>query len=325
MQGKIALEEHFTLPETKNEMSRFSLPGTGEDLKKRLLDLHDIRLREMDEFGIELAIQSFNAPGIQAVPDVDQAVELAQRANDALAEHVAKQPDRFAGFAALPLQDPEAACVELTRCTQDLGFRGALVNGFTTKGDIGTVIYYDLPEYRPFWACVEKLGMPVYLHPRNPISSRLASYEGHQWLEHSPWAFAMETALHTLRLLGSGVFDNYPGVQLVVGHLGERIPYDLWRLDHRIKKSPQGIPAKKTMREYMLNNVHLTTSGNFHDPTLHCAMTEVGVDRIMFSVDYPFETTEDAATWFDNADLSEADRLQIGRTNAAKLFKLNLA
>lgn len=325
MQGKIALEEHFTLKETHNEMSRFSIPGVAEDLKTRLLDIQEIRLREMDEFGIELAIQSFNAPGVQAVADVQEAIGLAQRANDALAEQVAKRPDRFAGFAALPLQDPDAAIVELTRCVNDLGFKGALVNGFTTKGDIENVIYYDLPEYRPFWACVQELGMPLYLHPRNPIRSRLLGYEGHPWLENSSWAFAMETALHTLRLLGSGVFDDYPDVQLIVGHLGERIPYDLWRLDHRIKKSPQGLPAKKTMREYMLQNVHLTTSGNFHDPTLHCAMTEVGVDRIMFSVDYPFETTADAATWFDKSDISEEERLQIGRTNAINLFKLDMA
>ncbi len=324
MQGKIALEEHFTLKETQNEMLRFSIPGTGEDLKRRLADIHDIRLREMDEFGIELAIQSFNAPGVQAIPDVKAAIGLAQRANDALAEEVAKRPDRFAGFAALPMQDPDAACVELTRCIKDLGFKGALVNGFTAKDTADAVIYYDLPEYRPFWACVQDLGMPFYLHPRNPISSRMLSYEGHPWLENSSWAFAVETALHTLRLLGSGLFDDYPDVQLIVGHLGERIPYDLWRLDHRIRKSPQGIPAKKSMRDYMLSNVHLTTSGNFYDPTLHFAMNEMGVDRIMFSVDYPFETTADAAIWFDKSEISEADRLQIGRTNAINLFKLDM-
>ena len=324
MQGKIALEEHFTLKESKNEMSRFSIPGTGEDLKKRLADIHDIRLKEMDEFGIELAIQSFNAPGVQAVMDVQAAIELAQRANDVLAEEIAKRPDRFAGFAALPLQDPDAACVELTRCIKELGFKGSLVNGFTSKGTADSQHYYDQPEYRSFWACVQDLGMPLYLHPRNPVANRMQSYEGHPWLENSSWAFAMETSIHTLRLLGSGIFDQYPEIQLVVGHLGERIPYDLWRVDHRIKKSPQGLPAKKTMREYMLSNVHLTTSGNFWDPTLHCAMTEVGADRIMFSVDYPFETTEDAVKWFDTSEISETDRLKIGRTNAIELFKFNM-
>ena len=324
MQGKIALEEHFSLKETTYEMSRYSIPGSGAVLNKRLLDIHDIRLKEMDEFGIELAIQSFNAPGVQAVVDTQAAIELAHRANDVLAEEVAKRPDRFAGFAALPLQDPDAACVELTRCIKDLGFKGALVNGFTTKGSADSVHYYDQPEFGSFWACVQDLGMPIYLHPRNPVASRLLSYEGHPWLEYSPWAFAMETALHTLRLLGSGVFDKYPDVQLIVGHLGERIPYDLWRLDHRIKKSPQGFPAKKSIREYMLSNVHLTTSGNFYDPTLHMAMTEVGVDRIMFSVDYPFETTSDAVLWFDNSEISEADKFQIGRENAIKLFKLDM-
>jgi 2,3-dihydroxybenzoate decarboxylase len=324
MQGKITLEEHFSLIETPNDMSRFSIPGAGADLKKRLLDIHDIRLKEMDEYGIELAIQSLNAPGVQAVPNVDDAIALAQRANDFLAEAIVKRPDRLAGFAALPLQDPEAACVELMRCVNELGFKGALVNGFTTKGDPETVIYYDLPEYRPFWSCVQDLGMPFYMHPRNPIRSRLQSYDGHPWFENSPWAFAVETALHTLRLLASGLFDEYPGVQLIVGHLGERIPYDMWRLDNRIKKSPQGIPAKKTISEYMRSNVHLTTSGNFNDPTLHCAMAEVGVDRIMFSVDYPFETTADAAIWFDNSNISESEKMEIGRENAIKLFKLDM-
>ena len=130
--------------------------------------------------------------------------------------------------------------------------------------------------------------------------------------------------MHTLRLMGSGLFDDYPKLQLVLGHLGERIPFDLWRLDHRLKKSPQGIPAKKSMREYMCNNIHLTTSGQFYDPPLHLCMQEVGVERIMFSVDYPFETTEDACNWFDDAELMEADRLSIGRINAIKLFNLHL-
>jgi len=130
--------------------------------------------------------------------------------------------------------------------------------------------------------------------------------------------------MHALRLMGSGLFDEYPKLQLVIGHLGERIPFDLWRLDHRLKKSPQGIPAKKTMREYMRNNVHLTTSGQFYDPPLHLTMHEVGVERIMFSVDYPFETTEDACVWFDDAVLTEPERLAIGRNNAIKLFNLDL-
>ncbi len=174
MQGKIALEEHFTLPETRNEMSRFSLPGTGEDLKRRLTDLHDIRLGEMDKFGIELAIQSFNAPGVQAVPNVDNAIELAQRANDTLAEEVAKRPDRFAGFAALPLQDPDAACVELTRCIKELGFKGALVNGFTSKGDMETVIILRLTRIPALLGQRPGTRYAALSSPQEPHSKQVA-------------------------------------------------------------------------------------------------------------------------------------------------------
>ena len=324
MRGKITLEEHFALPETFTSTTRFSKKGMGEDLRRRLMDLQGDRLKEMDQFGVEFAIQSLNSPAVQAVQNVRAAIELAERANDVLANEVAKRPDRLAGFAALPMQDPEAAIVEMRRCIKDLGFVGINVNGFSQKEDLNSLIYYDVPAYRPFWASVEKLDVPFYMHPRNPLTDQMPFFEGHPWFTNSPWAFALETAMHTLRLMGSGLFDDFPNLQLIVGHLGERIPFDLWRLDHRLKKSPQGIPAKKTMREYMCNNIHLTTSGQFYDPPLHLAMHEVGVERIMFSVDYPFETTKDACTWFDSAELSKADRLTIGRNNAINLFNLNL-
>ena len=324
MRGKITLEEHFALPETFTSTTRFSKKGMGEDLRRRLMDLQGDRLKEMDQFGVEFAIQSLNSPAVQAVQNVRAAIELAERANDVLANEVAKRPDRLAGFAALPMQDPEAAIVEMRRCIKDLGFVGINVNGFSQKEDLNSLIYYDVPAYRPFWASVEKLDVPFYMHPRNPLTDQMPFFEGHPWFTNSPWAFALETAMHTLRLMGSGLFDDFPNLQLIVGHLGERIPFDLWRLDHRLKKSPQGIPAKKTMREYMCNNIHLTTSGQFYDPPLHLAMHEVGVERIMFSVDYPFETTKDACTWFDSAELSKADRLTIGRNNAINLFNLDL-
>ena len=324
MKGKVTLEEHFALPETFTSTTRFSKMGMGEDLRHRLMDLQGDRLREMDEFDIEFAIQSLNSPAVQAVPNVTEAIALAQRANDVLANEVVKRPDRLAGFAALPMQDPEAAAEEMKRCIKDLGFVGVNVNGFSQRENQNSLVYYDVPEFRPFWAVVEELEIPFYLHPRNPLTDQMPFFDGHPWFTNSPWAFALETAMHALRLMGSGLFDEYPKLQLVMGHLGERIPFDLWRLDHRLKKSPQGIPAKKTMREYMRNNVHLTTSGQFYDPPLHLTMHEVGVERIMFSVDYPFETTEDACVWFDDAVLTEPERLAIGRDNAIKLFNLDL-
>lgn len=316
MQGKVTLEEHFALDETIGL-------GTAE-LHRRLKDFHGDRLAEMDRFGIEFMILSLNAPAVQGLLDLDAAIDMSRRANDLLAEEITKQPKRFAGFAALPMQDPDAAIEELTRCVRELGFVGVNVNSFTQKDKPENHVFFDIPEYRPFWDVLEKLDVPFYLHPRNPLTDNMPQFAGHPWLTHSAWAFALDASLHALRLMCSGLFDDHPRLQLVLGHLGERIPFDLWRVDHRIVSDPQGIPAKKSLREYMRENVHITTSGQFYDPPLHLCMTEVGVDRIMFSVDYPFESMEVGCNWFDNADLADSDRLAIGRTNATKLFKLKL-
>ncbi len=251
-------------------------------------------------------------------------MEVSRKANDLMAEEVAKRPDRFAGFAALPTQDPDEAIIELERCVKDLGFVGALVNGFSQKEAEDSAVYYDIPEYRPFWAAVEKLGVPFYLHPRLQIQTRALFYEGHPWLHAPAWDFATQTSVHTLRLICSGLFDEFPNLQLVLGHLGERIPFDLWRVDNLMKKIPNQFLAKHPVGHYFRNNVHLTTSGQFHDSAFHCCIAEDGVERLMFSIDYPFEEMEDGAVWFDNTELSDADRLKIGRQNAIDLFGLDL-
>jgi 2,3-dihydroxybenzoate decarboxylase len=317
MQGKIVLEEHFAVPETQN-------PVAPKPLQSDLLDFEAKRLEEMDAYGIEFAVLSLNAPAVQEVLDVGGAVDLARRTNDLLAEQVSRHPARFAGLGALPLQDPDAAIAELQRCVKDLGFVGVNVNGFSQKDVEYSHLYYDLPEYRQFWAAVEELDVPFYMHPRNPLTDHMPMYKGHPWLTYATWAFAMETSVHALRLMCSGLFDEHPNLQLVLGHLGERIPFDLWRLDHRLEVDPRGVPAKKSIRHYMQNNVHVTTSGQFYDPPLHLTMKEVGVDRVLFSVDYPFEPMKDGCEWFHSAELSDEDRITIGRTNAIKLFDLPL-
>lgn len=324
MTGKIALEEHFALRETLGDSEQYAMSNSGawDTLSGRLLDLRDQRLSAMDEHGIETSILSLNSPAIQAIPDPAVAVETARRANDVLAEAIAAHPRRLAGFAALPMQDPDAAAAELTRCVRDLEFKGALVNGFSQVGTPDRVVYYDDPAYLPFWATVDALGVPFYLHPRDPLPAREPIYDGHPWFGGPVWAFAAETALHALRLMGSGLFDRHPTLTIILGHLGEGIPYNIWRMDHRLAKSSRGMPAKRKMGDYLRSNFYLTTSGNFRTSTLACAIAEMGVDRILFSVDYPFENTVDATTWFDAAHMSEADRVKIGRTNAATLFKL---
>lgn len=328
MKGKIALEEHWAIPETLQDSAGF-VPGTyWDELQNRLLDVQGRRLELMDEHGIETMILSLNAPAVQAIPDRRRAIEIAKRANDALAEECAKRPDRFRAFAALPLQDPDAAAQELQRCVTDLGFVGALVNGFSQDEQHGNgqePLYYDLPQYRPFWAEVARLDVPFYLHPRNPLAQDARIYDNHPWLLGPTWAFAQETAVHALRLMASGLFDDHPSLQIVIGHMGEGIPAMLWRMDNRNAwvDLPPTYPAKRRFVDYFTENFHITTSGNFRTQSLIDAILELGADRIMFSTDWPFENIDHAANWFDAASLSEADRTKIGRTNAASLFGLD--
>ncbi len=326
MQGKITLEDHFATPALLGDSKVFGA-HVWTELGPRLLDIQDIRLKEMDKHGIEMMLVSLNAPAVQAVHDVERANALAKEANDVLAAEVRKRPDRFAAFAALPMQDPEAATAELTRCVKELGFVGALVNGFSQIGSPDNVTYYDLRQYRPFWRALEALDVPFYLHPRNPLPSWNRQYEGHHWMLGPNWAFAAETAVHALRLIGSGLFDECPRLNIVLGHLGEGIPVQLWRIDGRNgwMKAPHNYTAQHGVGHYFRKHFHVTTSGNFHTPSLVNAMAELGPERVMFSIDWPFEDIGQGAQWFDQAAISEADRAKIGRANAIKLFKLKLS
>ena len=326
MQGKIALEEHFAIQETLMDSAGYLPDHTWEELSARVLDVDGRRLEEMDRHGIEIMILSLNAPAVQAIPDRARAVETARRANDALAGWCAKHPGRFRGFAALPLQDAEAACREAERCMAELGFVGALVNGFSQVDDPGTAVYYDLPRYREFWSAFAALDVPFYLHPRNPLPSMAQIYEGHPWLLGPTWAFGQETAVHALRLMASGLFDRHPGLQIVLGHMGEGLPFSIWRCDNRNAwtKAPPAYPAERRFAEYLQDNFHVTTSGNFRTQALVNAMLEMSADRVLFSVDWPFENVDHAAEWFDACPISEHDRRKIGRGNAARLFRLGL-
>lgn len=324
MKGKIALEEHFALPETIQDSAGFLDDACWAELKERLLDIQDRRVRLMDENGIEWMLLSLNAPTVQAVPNAQAAYELSRRANDFLAEQVAKRPDRFHGLAALPMQDPELAALELHRAIKELNFKGSLVNGFSQIEGGQGVVYYDMKQYWPFWGEVQALDAPFYLHPRNPLAEHSQIYDGHPWLLGPTWAFGQETAVHALRLMGSGIFDAYPALKIILGHMGEGLPYSMWRIDNRngwVKAQPK-YPAKRKIADYFHENFYLTTSGNFRTQTLIDAILEIGADRILFSTDWPFENIDHAAEWFDHTSISEADRIKIGRTNAAKLFKM---
>ena len=199
------------------------------------------------------------------------------------------------------------------------------MNGFSEIADVDGPVYYDLPQYLPFWAEVERLDVPFYLHPRNPLVADARIYQGHPWLLGPTWAFGQETAVHALRLMASGLFDRHPKLAIILGHMGEGLPYSMWRIDNRnawMKVKPS-YPAQKRFADYFQQNFYLTTSGNFRTQTLIDAILEIGADRILFSTDWPFENIDHASDWFDAASISEADRLKIGRANAQKLFKMD--
>lgn len=322
MKNKIALEEHFAIESTIDDSRVYARPEVWETLRRNLLDMEQQRLEQMDQWGTGFSILSLNSPAVQGIADPKRATEVAQRANDLLAEQTNRHPTRFGGFAALPMQDPDAAARELERCVQHLGFHGFLVNGFSQVGYGDGVVYYDAPQFSSFWETVAKLGKPFYMHPRDPLPSREPIYDGVPWLTGPTWAFAAETSVHALRLMASGLFDTHPGLQMILGHFGEGIPFNVWRIDHILRKGRRGMPCERQIGDYLRENVYITTSGNFRTPTLLSTMLEVGSDRIMYSVDYPFEKHEDAAQWFDRCEISEADRQKIGRGNARKLFGL---
>ncbi|MBN9759714.1 MULTISPECIES: amidohydrolase family protein [unclassified Pseudonocardia] len=321
---KIALEEHFgaTEPDIVEQSETHFTPQEWPRHRAMLLDIHDERLALMDECAIEKSVLSLLSPGIQSLHDAPRAVDWARRLNDYAAARVAERPDRFAAFAALPMQDPDAATAELRRAVQDLGLVGALVNGFSQVGDAETVVYLDDPRYAGFWATLEELGVPLYLHPRDPLESTSPQYDGHPWLYGSAWAFTVETATHALRLMGSGLFDRHPGLQVILGHLGEVLPWVIWRVEHRLAVAPRGLDVRHGFGHYLRTNFHVTTSGNFRTPALLNTLQEIGADRVLFSADHPFEDMREAATWFDRLELNDADLARIAHGNAERLLGL---
>lgn len=330
MKGKIALEEHISTEENNKLWdSTLEAARNGKeymaDVERRLLDAQ-LRLAEMDKYGIETMILSLTSPGAQSILDPKCAVDFAKRTNDLLAEKFTEPyKGKFYAFATVALQNPRAAADELERAVKHLGMKGALINGYTNIRDNDTAQYLDEAPVWEFWNRVAQLGVPVYLHPREPLPSQRRIYEGYPSLVGSAWGFAHETGTHAVRLMLSGLFDTYPDLVIILGHLGEGLSQLLPRLEWRLHMQRHGVGLGKTQRnvsEYYGRNFYVTTSGHFHTKALLDAISELGVDHMMFSVDYPYEYIEPATTWFDHALLSENDRQKIGRENAKRLFRL---
>jgi gamma-resorcylate decarboxylase len=316
MDGKIAIEEHFVTPELEDLVLN---PGWASDAFRRTLDRledADAQLELMDRHGIAMSVLSLASDGIQGIDDPAVAVARAREANDALAARVASHPDRFAGFAAVAMQDVAAAASEASRAVRDLGFHGVLVNGYSNGAP-----YYDDERYLPFWEAMEGLGVPFYLHPRNPLESQREIYAGRPELLGPTWAFGVETATHALRLIVSGLFDRFPALTVVLGHLGEGLPFQTYRLEQRLKRRAD-VSLERLPTEVLRENFYVTISGNYHVPSLVGVLSEMGADRVMFAVDHPFEDVADGADWFDAVELDDDVRAKIARENAERLLQI---
>lgn len=331
MDGKVALEEHFStqmnnsLWDSSGEAGRNG-PDYARDVERRLVD-PDACVFEMDRAGIEMCIMSLTSPGVQSVADPGKALALARDANDYAARFIKAHPDRLSSFAAVPIQNPKAAADELERAVKELGLKGALINGYSNIGPDEQVQYLDEEPVREFWDRVAALDVPVYLHPREPLPSQRRVLQGYPELVGSAWGFGYETSSHAVRLMLSGLFDIYPNLKIIVGHLGEGLPFLLPRLQHRMDEQrygEKGNKAKQRPSYYFARNFWLTTSGHFHARQMHAVLDQIGVERILFSVDYPYEQMDVAGRWFDDLVLDHEKKAKMGRENANVLFSLNL-
>jgi 2,3-dihydroxybenzoate decarboxylase len=317
VKAKIALEEHFMAPALQSywEPTVKDMPRERYDqVLARLSDFGEMRLAAMDRAGIGRVVLSLSGPGVQAERDAAVAVRKAREANDFLAKEIEKRPTRYSGFAHLALQDPVEAADELERCMRDLKFCGAMINGHTNGQ------YLDHPSLNPFWERAEALDAPIYLHPADPLMPH-AGYSGYKALTRATWGWTVETATHALRLVFGGVFDRFPKATLVLGHMGETQPFQLWRFDSRA--AIYGAKLARKPSEYIRQNMFVTISGVFSAAPLHCAIAALGHDRVLFSADYPFESPADAGDFMDTVALDEEVRKDIAFRNAERLLRLS--
>jgi 2,3-dihydroxybenzoate decarboxylase len=285
------------------------------DLAARLADFDEQRIVEMDRAGIDFTILSQTGPSVQGETDSAVAIVRARESNDFLARQIARHPSRFGGFATLPMHSALGAADELSRTVLDLGFKGALVNGHT----LGT--YYDDRAYDLFWERMQELDVPLYLHPTDAFSMPKV-FDGHPELTGATWGWGVETGSHALRLLFGGVFDRFPTLKIILGHMGEGLPNLRWRFDSRFAVYSHGIHLERAPSEYIGTNILITTSGVCSAPALLGAIGEMGPQAVMFSVDYPYESTEVAADFIEQAPLDDETRKLICHGNAERIFKI---
>jgi predicted TIM-barrel fold metal-dependent hydrolase len=310
----IALEEHYWDPQLA---AHFKGGDNNPRLRARLESLGEARLGAMDEAGIDFQVLSHGAPATQRL-EGPMAVTLAREVNDRLHETVLRHPDRFAAFGVLPTSDPAAAADELERIVTRLGFKGAMVHGLANG------VFFDDKRFWPIYERARKLDVPLYIHPAIPHPAVVEAYYK-DYVKDFPsiltagWGFTVETATQAIRIVLSGVLDANPGVKLILGHLGEGLPFSLWRIDQALsREGNRKTPFRETFREHFW----ITTSGNFSTPALLCTMMEMGVDRVLFSVDWPYVENAPGVDWVRNLPLSTEDKDKIMHGNARRLLRL---
>lgn len=321
MTRKIALEEAITTPSTQDYLSITLTVAPTEESAAALtqaLEDDDQRIAVMDEAGIDLFVLSQTSPGVQAEKDASLAVERAHESNDYMQALIKKHPDRYRGFAHLAMQDVRAASDELKRCVEEFGFLGAMVNGQTNG------IYLDDRIYDPFWERAVELGVPVYVHPADPHMQPWVIRDM-EVLQGTVLGWTTDNASHCLRLLFSGLFDRYPDLTVILGHMGETLPYVLWRIDGRYATTNNECGLKKKPSDYFRSNLIITTTGLCQDSALQCAITELGIDRVLFSVDYPYENAKDSADWIEGTPVltDQTQRDQVCYQNAERVLRLD--
>jgi predicted TIM-barrel fold metal-dependent hydrolase len=321
----IAIEEHFITPMYRekvgaNEFRNFYLKSRGErlghDIVEQNSDLGAKRLGHMDAAGVDMQVLSFGSPGPQAF-DADVAIPMARDANDRLHETVRAHPDRFAGFAALPTADPQDAANELERCVSKLGFVGAMIHGHQ-RGE-----FLEARKYWPIFERAQALDVPIYLHPTLPHPDAVKAYfQGYEDLARAGWGFAVDTSIHFLRIVFAGVFDAYPRLKIILGHLAEGLPFAMHRLDDHTHASAKRRGLQKRPLEYLRDNLLVTTSGNWYEPAFVCTLLALGADNILFAIDWPYEANKTAVEFLKKISISDADREKIAHGNAERVLRL---
>jgi 2,3-dihydroxybenzoate decarboxylase len=315
----IAMEEAFDVPamQTRGSLNQPSpfRPEVLANWERRLPDFTEYRLQDLDEHGVDVQVLSLTNPGVQMQPDAAIAVSDAQLVNDVLAGVINEHPTRFAGLAAMPLQDPAAAVRELDRVITQLGLSGVLVNGHVLD------TYLDEPSYRVFWEALAGHDVPLYLHP-NSAPLGWSVFEGRPELLGPNYAWAAETGAHALRLIYSGLFDEFPTAKVILGHMGEFLPFQMSRLDIRYRDLVPEVKLAKKPSEYLVDNFAITTSGVLSTSALLAATMAVGIDNVLFAVDYPYESSADAVDFLRALPLSQPDLNKIAHGNAERLLRL---